>query len=679
MSCAQNVAISQQYLNRVRLILVFAGRRRSALEALGVAEAPRMNRSTALAAVAVVVILVLAAFAVVLFLLEDESEQTMGTLRIGVMEEVDSLNPFIGMSPTSMLLYGLVYDCLQGVGEDMETESNLATSWMVDDDYGPYGSAWQYNLTENARWHDGVPLDADDVVFTLNLHALNFGSVWANHPYAYFIDHAEAIDDHAVRVHFADRSTGEPMPVAFADELLIPIMPKHMLENMTVTDIAFSWTGIFEGNDPLIVGTGPFMATDEIYAEFEQGDRITLVRNPEYHRAADRGEQTWLDKIVICQYDDEYKLALALETGNLDVAALPPSAFSTMNDKVESGQLQLVYTVGGPSCAQRQLLLAFGLGVDMFGRTPSPLLADNAVRQAITMTTNRSIAVDDYYLGAASEGSSLISPCSGEWHFEIPDPMEFDLDAAAELLEENGYRYTTGSPDVRVATADSLPVVNEWVEENASLTFSVVLMPDDYDLKTVVEAWASDWSDIGVAIDLEAFSGPLVPITPPVSDLKFVKVAWNDPDPNCILYQQSSCALYGWNYNGYSNESYDDCYLDSVSEMDPELRCESVKECQRIHYQDAGVIVLAYPNQTYAYRTDTFEGWGDWEAHPGRSLDAVWGGNQLYFDLEYITSTDRAELFVPMVVAAAVGTTVAAAARSIFGRPSEARINDTRS
>jgi hypothetical protein len=58
-----------------------------------------------------------------------------------------------------------------------------------------------------------------------------------------------------------------------------------------------------------------------------------------------------------------------------------------------------------------------------------------------------------------------------------------------------------------------------------------------------------------------------------------------------------------------------------------------VDECQMTFYQDVGYIVLAYPYQTYAWRTDTFDGWGEWSSHPGRSLDACWGANPLFFDL----------------------------------------------
>jgi peptide/nickel transport system substrate-binding protein len=618
-----------------------------------VVEPPSRKWPVVLVTIAVAAVLLLSAMAVLLIVLRDDFEsEPVGMLTIGVMENIDSLSPFVGQSLTSMIVYGLLYDCLQGVGEGMDTEGNLATSWTIDGDYEPYGSAWQYNLTENARWHDGEPFDAYDVAFTLNLHAKDYSSVWSHRPYAYFINHTEVVDSSTVRVHFYGRITEESMPVAFADSLLIPIMPRHMLENMTATEIGFSWTGVFEGHDPPIVGTGPFMAAEDVFDEFNQGDGLTLVRNPDYHRAVDRGEEISFEKISIECFDDATALSLALEHGDVDVAAFPPSVFSTLSSKVESGQLELIHAFNGPSCAQRQLLLTFSMNVDMFGGVPNPLICDPAIRKALSMATDKSLVIDEYYLGYADEGSSLIPPSSEEWHCEISSPLEFDHVAAAELLEEHGYRYTAESPDVRVATSDSLSVAKGWVEENASLTFRIVLMPDEYDLKDVVESWVLDWSEIGVAIDLTSYPGPIIPLAPPPSDLSVSKVATNHPDPNYVLYSQSSCAINGWNLCGYTNATYDQHYMGSVQQLDVELRRESVKECQRTHYIDAGAVVIAYPQQTYAWRTDSFTGWGNWSENPGRSLDAFWGGNQLYFDLECVTSSYDSGAVLSMIAVA---------------------------
>jgi ABC-type transport system substrate-binding protein len=135
----------------------------------------------------------------------------------------------------------------------------------------------------------------------------------------------------------------------------------------------------------------------------------------------------------------------------------------------------------------------------------------------------------------------------------------------------------------------------------------------------------------------------------------------SDVDPNYMLFCQSSHAWSGWSDNMYYNESYEENYSRSVSEMNPSQRKAYVDNCQRIHYRDAAYIILAYNYQTYAWRTDTFSGWGDWSADPGRSIDNFWTGNPLWFDLEPVRPASNMTLYlgiVGVVAAAAVAVVV---------------------
>ena len=110
------------------------------------------------------------------------------TLRIGFLQKVDSLNPYMGLNDASYVFYGLVYDTLMCVGYDLEVVPYLATSWyavpltdpeMVAHPAYPYGSVWQYNLTHNASFTDGEPFTADDAVFNINLNAGNYSAMWS--------------------------------------------------------------------------------------------------------------------------------------------------------------------------------------------------------------------------------------------------------------------------------------------------------------------------------------------------------------------------------------------------------------------------------------------------------------------------------------------------------------------
>src|SRR4030067_1843356 len=114
----------------------------------------------------------------------------------------------------------------------------------------------------------------------------------------------------------------------------------------------------------------------------------------------------------------------------------------------------------------------------------------------------------------------------------------------------------------------------------------------------------------------------------------------------------------------YTNPAYEENYSASIREFDETTRQEYVRNCQKISYQDAAYILLAYVYSTYAWRTDTFSGWGDWGADPARSLDAFWTANPLFFDLEYIPQENPP--FPWVAVAAGVGVAAAVVVAAIY-------------
>ena len=561
-------------------------------------------------------------------------------LRIGFIQKVDSLNPLLGLTDASRFFYGLVYDSLFSYGNDLEVVGNLATDWRIVPETDPelvasgepYGSVWEYDITENAVWHDGTPLTAVDVEWVLDLNAEYFEVFWSSQPYSYFMDYAEVVDEYTVRVHYFDRSTGEPQPVACGDTINIPMIPRHLLSSYTPFDIAFSWIGTFDASDPPVVGTGPFMAGPDIRDEYFEGDRITLLRNPDHHWAEDQGKFVQFDELELLFYDDATTLSLALQVGSIDAAQLPPQAFIAMREDVLSGDLTDIEVFDGPRCDQ----LWSSVAINMNEAGPNMARLDPAVRQAMAMATDKEYIVDQFYYGLGEVGTTLISTAGGAWHYE-PTSDElygFDVAAAGQLLEDAGYLYTVESPEVRVATADSYAVQMGWVFEGTPLNFEMwVAMerPEEREIASYLRAaWAGAGIDIDYSVVNEAFFW--VNIYSYTYDLAILSFG-SDPDPNRMLFIQSSYAWNGWSYARYGNASYDENYTASISAMDPESRTGSVHECQRIHYLDVGQIILAYQYQRYAWRTDTFSGWGDWAADPGRSLDARWGVNPLLFDL----------------------------------------------
>jgi len=568
-----------------------------------------------------------------------EARETV--LRVGFLQKVDSLNPYIGLNDASYIFYGLVFDGMSVIDNQMQPTTDLALGvWAVPtsdpamiESGEPYGSVWQYNLTDKAFWHDGEPFTADDVVFNFNLNAHNFASMWAFQPYSYYMRDAVKINEQTVRVHFYDRASGDPMPASYAYLISIAMLPKHKLENMDPFTIGFNWTGVYKGDKFPIVGTGPFTGTKDIEKEWIAGDQITLVKNKAYHwkYTKDGAPEIKFDKLVMYFYDETTAMTYALENNELDIAAFPPQAYNNIKNDVASGASKNITTYDGPKITG--YWTEIGINQNLAGPNPSRL--DKNIRLAMAMATNKSYIVSQYYLGLADEGTTLISPSSSYWHYEpnATEKIMFDIEAAKKLLEDSYYRDTNGDT-YRECMAQSYAVSENLVPEGKPLVYDMIVRREYPEEKDIAMYLQDTWKQVGIKLNYRTVDE--AQLSTEAYGYAYDTFIWywsSDIDPNYQLYVQTRNAWGGWSDNKYTNATYEQNYLNSVMELNMAARKNYTDNCQRTSYLDAHYIILAYPYQTYAWRNDTFSGWGDWAADPGRSMDNFWMGNPLFFDL----------------------------------------------
>lgn len=590
------------------------------------------------------------------------------------MQSVDSLNPYVGLNDASHVFYGLVYDALTVIDNDMMPAPNLARgptlyegTWALPEGFDsdpklvgmPYGSVWQYNLTQNAVWADGEPFTADDVIYNLWLNAepTHYDCMWAYQPYSYYMHEAWKLDEYTVRVSFWDRATLAPMPASYAYLLSIPMLPKHLLEQLPggFSTIGMDWTGVFpESLSPgmPIVGTGPFTATPTIMSDWLAGDHITLVRNPNCHWATDFGKDIEFDQLVMRFFQDSTAMALALKNNVIDAAAYPPTAYDAIKDDVDDGRLLNVTCFDGPKITQ----YFTEVGFCMADAGPNPSRLDPVIRQALHMATNKQYIVDNMYLGYGEPGTTLIPPINSYWHYEptAGEEFQYDLTAAAALLETNGY-VDIDSDGYRECTISSTAVQMGWVSEGTKLQYDMIVRKEYPEEKDIAQYLKSQWEQVGVLLQYIVVTE--LTLSQVVYSYSYDTMIWYwsaDVDTNYMLFTQSRAAWNGWSDNKYYNPAFDENYTNSVRSMDKIERKFYVDNCQRVHYDDSPYIILAYPTQTYAWRTDTFSGWGDWAADPGRSLDNYWTGNPLFFDLAPLNVVEEPAAFFD--VSPSVGT-----------------------
>jgi ABC-type transport system substrate-binding protein len=183
-----------------------------------------------------------------------------GTLVFGGGQDTQSFNIILfpkSMCTCNSLIYSTLFK-LNATGTDVE--GDLVERWDIQ----PDGLVYVLHLRPDAVWHDGQPVTADDVVFTMQaLRDPKTGST-----YVAFLD---GIDQFTVDGPQTVRLTlRQPVPALLSRLSRVGVLPKHLL-----VDEPNAASSTFNQHP---VGSGPFK-----FESYTPGVQITLVRNDQYY------------------------------------------------------------------------------------------------------------------------------------------------------------------------------------------------------------------------------------------------------------------------------------------------------------------------------------------------------------------------------------------------------------
>jgi peptide/nickel transport system substrate-binding protein len=313
-----------------------------------------------------------------------------------------------------------VYEGLTGVDSNLELVPRLALAWRLVEP-----TVWEFDLRPNVRFHDGTPLSAADVVFSIARAKADLagGLAGALAGRIESIAEVRAVDDHTVRIE-----TKFPDP-----QLWDKVRPVYIMSK--------SWAEAHDAPIPVDVnageenfasrhanGTGPF-----ILKEFEPNGPVVMVRNPDWW-----GFESYAHNIDRIEYtpiaDPEARIA-ALLRGDLDLLTGPP--FSAL-DRIK--------TAPGLKLAQALDLRTIWLGMDLSRaalrssdvRDRNPF-SDKRVRQAIYQAIDIEAIRVDIMRGLAMPAGMLVSPGAIGYAPELDERLPHDPEAAKALLAAAGY------------------------------------------------------------------------------------------------------------------------------------------------------------------------------------------------------------------------------------------------
>ena len=221
-----------------------------------------------------------------------------GFVRFSARGSYDSFNPYIAKGDPAS---GVGYENLLQRGEN---EAFTQYGLIAESMEWPEDRSWIiFNLRPEARWHDGMPITADDVIFSLNILKEKGSPLYR----FYFADvlSAKKLGPHRVKFIFAGAVNRE-LPLIVGDDL--PIMPKHFWE---AEGRDFGKTTL---EPPLT--SGPYRV-----ASFEAGRFVELERVKDYwgkDLPVNLGRANF-DRIRYDYYRDETVVREAVKAGNIDI------------------------------------------------------------------------------------------------------------------------------------------------------------------------------------------------------------------------------------------------------------------------------------------------------------------------------------------------------------------------
>jgi peptide/nickel transport system substrate-binding protein len=315
-----------------------------------------------------------------------------GTLRYGTVTEVSSLDPHLYVGSAWKVLMEALYNTLVGFDQDAELVPELAESVETPD-----ARTFVFRLRPGIMFHDGTPLTAEDVKFSLERiqNPDTGGTLRPNLEGATIT----AVDELTVRIE-------KPEPDATL--LSVLALPEASI-------ISKQW---MEGNPNIKAeanGTGPFML-----AEYEPAVRAMLARNPAYFVEG----QPYLDGVEFRMIKSDDARVNALRTGALDMIDFVPWKDIDALRRVPN------LTVDSAGGAFMNL---------WFNATKKPF-DDPRVRKAFAMAIDREGISKAAFFG---HGAPLYGPPTTEdspfYNPELANAFGHDPEQAKALLADAGY------------------------------------------------------------------------------------------------------------------------------------------------------------------------------------------------------------------------------------------------
>ncbi|MBI4083570.1 MAG: ABC transporter substrate-binding protein [Candidatus Lambdaproteobacteria bacterium] len=304
-----------------------------------------------------------------------------------------------------------MYDALLGFNiEKGGLGPGVAERWELAKD----GLSWTFHIRKGHRWHNGDPVTAHDVKFSLERTMSKESIASRAAALRRDVQRIEVIDDYTVRVYTKGVQVNFPEGLSRATFQEGQLMPKKYIESVGA-----------EAFRKKPIGSGPWKFVKSVpgdFIEYEAVDYPHWRGTPHFKR------------MILLQVPEESTRVAMVRTGEAAIASISPDSIK----EVQSAKLTLV-SVPGTMQATYQM---YGMYLPEQQKNP---LTDKRVREALSLAIDRQQIIDHVMYGEASWPLPFatyrysLDTDTERWEKWGREALRYDPVRAKQLLAEAGY------------------------------------------------------------------------------------------------------------------------------------------------------------------------------------------------------------------------------------------------
>ncbi|MBD3245300.1 MAG: hypothetical protein GF335_04915 [Candidatus Moranbacteria bacterium] len=517
-----------------------------------------------------------------------------GTYIEGIVGKPEYINPILAKgNETDLSLSQLIFSGLMKYDRDGNLVNDVAASWSISDDKTTY----TVKIRDDVVFHDGEPLTAEDVIFTIN----TIKNRRFNSPLRFNWTTTEVSKGNGNEVVFVLKEPFTP----FLHNLTFGILPKHIWQDIGPSDFLLSK---YNKEEP--IGSGPYIFYRNDTNESDSISQIILKANDNYHLGA-----PYIETIIFKFYPSE----------DLAIQALNEKQVTGLNDishaNVDKLNLEEVniYEVSLPRY--------YAVFLNIY---ESEVLASDSVRKSLAWAACQEDIIQEVFQG---KGKVVDSPVItiGMEGVEGFEKRGCSVEKAKELLEDDKWKlkeYSAQQENSQEEQEDeeeqdgqqedsqeealqeelnSSGIDEIYYNEDLGPLKVTLTVPDYPKLVETAEILKKQWAQAGIYCEIEVLSiGDLKTskIEPRAYEaLLFGEVLTLDPDPR-PYWHSSQRKDPGQNIANYNNKKVDDLLDKGKEEVNEEVRRKIYEEFQLQINKDIPAIFLYSSYYLYPVREE---------------------------------------------------------------------------